>query len=438
MSEIYDYNQLVGQAQLGDKESLELLARKARGELSAYIYRITLDFDLTEDILQETLMEMVRSVKSLRDRERFRSWLYRIASNKIKKHYRITGNKRIMNKTVFDADKLSQQTAQSPDGLSQMLKKELAQAITRAMTKLKYNYRNVLILRCFEQMSYPDIAYSMGCSSIEAQLLFFRAKQSLKKQLQNEGYKKEHLLASLGIFAAKTEMPFKGTAASAAAVAPSTMEVGTLATLLGAMTTKLGILGTVLTAVTLLTVSAAVADRKPASIFHIIAEQEFSEARYKYPTQIAGDYNPQGIQWKGIPGSNHLPEPISVEKQLLKPHADYSAILIPKDGWLLLMYPSVIVDGPGDDIIIVEKCKCGEKADIFLADNQGNEMFIGSVIVPDIQEHSLTYFGCDISEFDLPFAPTTIKILATDGGSIEHGGAEPGFDLISVRASITN
>jgi len=255
MSDNHDYSQLVSRAQLGDDRSLNILSQEARGELSAYIYRITLDFDLTEDILQETLLEMVRSIKSLKDIQRFKSWLFRIASTRIKKHFRITGNKRIMSKTVFDADKLEQHTATKPDALSELLKKELSGVITRAMAQLKYNYKNVLILRCFQQMSYPDIAYSMGCSSIEAQLLFFRAKRSLKKQLQQNGYKKEHLLASLGIFAAITSLPFKSASASTAAVAPATMKVGALTTVIGAVTTKTGIVSTIIAAATLLAVS---------------------------------------------------------------------------------------------------------------------------------------------------------------------------------------
>jgi endo-1,4-beta-xylanase len=254
-----NYLQLVRQAQLGDGVSLNLLSQRVRAELCTYIYRITLDFDLTEDLSQETLMEMVRAIKSLKDSRRFKLWLQRIASTKIKKHYRICGNKRIMDKTVFDADKLLQHAERKPDALGQLLKKELSQAIIKAMRRLKYNYRNILVLRCFEQMPYSDIAYTMGCSSIKAQLLFFRAKHSLKKELQSSGYKKEHLLASLGIFAGVTAMPFKSASASTAAVAPSAMKVGALASIIGAATTKVGIVTTVIATTALLTVSVPTA-----------------------------------------------------------------------------------------------------------------------------------------------------------------------------------
>ncbi len=51
--------QLVTDAQLGGQSSMDRLAELARERLYAYLYRITLDHELTEDLLQETLLQMV-------------------------------------------------------------------------------------------------------------------------------------------------------------------------------------------------------------------------------------------------------------------------------------------------------------------------------------------------------------------------------------------
>lgn len=434
-----DYLQLVRRAQLGEGVGLNLLSQKVMGELSTYIYRITLDFDLTEDISQEALLEMVKAIGGLKDSRCFKSWLLCIASTKIKNHYRKYGNKRIMNKTTFDTDKLAEHAERKPDALGQLLRKELSQAVTAAMAKLKYNYRNILVLRCFEQMSYSDIAYTMGCSSIEAQLLFFRAKHSLKKQLQNRGYKKEHLLMSLGIFAGITALPFKTASASTAAVAPAAMKVGTLATVLGAMTTKIGIVTTVLAATTLLTVSVPVALNNREKSHIIASEVQLDWEKFKYPSAIAASFNPQGGSWRGTNNGNHFLVPVSLERWLTRPPpTNKSAVLIPDKGWITLRFSSAIVDGPGNDIVVVEKCKCGEQADIFLADGNNNETCIGTINVPGTYDHSLTSFGFDISGLDLTFTPTHVRILTTNPGGIEHKGALPGFDLVSVRANLSD
>lgn len=439
MTDNADYSQLVRHARLGDREGLNLLSHRVRGELYTYIYRITLDFNLTEDISQETLLEMVRSLKNLRDVNRFKAWLFQIASTKIKKHYRVSGNRRIMSQAIINSDKLAEQAEGKPGALCQLMRNEMSSAIADAMTKLKHSYRNILVLRCFEQMSYPDIAYTLGCSSIQAQLLFFRAKHSLKRHLARQGYKKEHLLASLGVFAAMTAVPFKSASALPVRIVPATLKVGMTAAVVGAVTTKTGIIASILMTSAILTVSGtAIYKNVSKAGFHIVATEQIGWDRLRYPSAVADAFNPQGNKWFGSVGSNHYPVPASLEQWLTRPPPEEkNAVVIPEKGWVKLKFSSPVVNGPGDDIVIIEKCKAGEKADVFLADDDNNEIFVGSVNVPRTYEHTPTIFGCDIAGLKIPFKPTSIRILTTDNGFLEHKDALPGFDLISVRANLS-
>ena len=66
MDENMEYLGLVVQAQNGDQESMTRLAELAEGRILAYIYRLTLDYDLARDLFQETMLEMVRSLWRLR------------------------------------------------------------------------------------------------------------------------------------------------------------------------------------------------------------------------------------------------------------------------------------------------------------------------------------------------------------------------------------
>ena len=65
MNENAGFVKLVTQAQLGDQKSMDHLAEAARRRLFAYLYRLTLNHDLTLDLLQETLLKMVENIKSL-------------------------------------------------------------------------------------------------------------------------------------------------------------------------------------------------------------------------------------------------------------------------------------------------------------------------------------------------------------------------------------
>jgi DNA-directed RNA polymerase specialized sigma24 family protein len=88
MDKDIDYIRLVDQARLGDKESLDHLVKLAQESLRDDVYRMSLDAHLTEDIVQETLLEMVKILGELKETDRFWPWLYKIALNKLRLHHR--------------------------------------------------------------------------------------------------------------------------------------------------------------------------------------------------------------------------------------------------------------------------------------------------------------------------------------------------------------
>ena len=87
MTDHENYAELVKKAQLGDKECLNRLAEAGRVRLHEYVFRITLQEDLTQDIVQESILEMFKVFNKLKQAERFWDWLEGIAFNKIRSHY---------------------------------------------------------------------------------------------------------------------------------------------------------------------------------------------------------------------------------------------------------------------------------------------------------------------------------------------------------------
>ncbi|MGD9109652.1 MAG: sigma-70 family RNA polymerase sigma factor, partial [Phycisphaerales bacterium] len=231
---------LVTDAQLGGQNSMDKLAKLARERLYAYLYRVTLDHELTEDLLQETLLQMVKSLKDLKKPGSFWPWMYRVAMGKAQHHFRtktrrgkVIALSQFSKELAADAD-----CSHHEDGLNQVIKKELAQAIVKAISQLRFKHRNVLVLRCFEQRPYTEIASIMDCSRTTAQVMFFRAKQSLKKQLARQGMSKALVLPGLVLFG-KLTASSKAAIASASVTATST-EVSLLAALVGSASTKVG------------------------------------------------------------------------------------------------------------------------------------------------------------------------------------------------------
>ena len=191
-----DYVKLVEGAQLGDKEDLERLTELAELRLREDVGRITLNPDLTQDIVQETLLEMMKKLNELKTAERFWKWLTQIAFNKINHHHR--QEKRYKTALASGRDADGSQRAQAV--VAELIGHEFQQIVRSAMQRLKPRQRTVLALRCYRDMAYADIAEVMGCSEFAAMMLFHRAKKSLGKQLARHGYGKGLLLPALVLF----------------------------------------------------------------------------------------------------------------------------------------------------------------------------------------------------------------------------------------------
>jgi len=232
MEEQVNYFDLVRQAQLGSREDMDRLAKLAQGKIYAYIYRLTLDEELARDLLQETMLTMVGSLKKLKYAEKFWPWLFRTAMGKVQHHFR-DRPKGTVQMSILSDNQLSHLTSSSgDDGLNSLKRRELSKTIFSAMRKLRLRHRNVLALRCFEQLPYSEIAAMMDCSELQSRVLFFRAKRSLKHQLARDGFGKGLLLTALTLFGQMTTHA-EASVSQQVTVAGSTTSVGPAAALVG-------------------------------------------------------------------------------------------------------------------------------------------------------------------------------------------------------------
>lgn len=229
------YNvRLIRKAQLGDKDSLERLSELAEERLRVDMYRLTLQEDLAEEIVQESMIEMLRVLSDLEDARRFWPWLYKIAINKMRLHYRLEKRRRTVTASAVAA---RGDYGGGEQAMAGAMSQELKDIILGAMGGLKPRHRTILTMRCYREMEYSQIAESMGCSEIAAKMLFYRAKRSLRKQLSRFGFGKG-LLAALAVFG---NMTASSEAAGQLAVSSGIMKVGVSAGVAGFATSTTGI-----------------------------------------------------------------------------------------------------------------------------------------------------------------------------------------------------
>jgi RNA polymerase sigma-70 factor (ECF subfamily) len=237
MDDNIDYIELVKKAQLGDKDSLNRLAEVGKVRLSEYVERLTLQDDLTQDIVQESILEMLKVFDQLKKADRFWGWLYGIAFNKVRSHY----GKQWRHKTVSLSDTGYDFTGpNSPDGLADVVASEWKQIIVNSIRELEPQHRAVLTMRCYDQMAYSEIAKIMGRTEFGVRMLFYRAKKALAKKLNRHGLGKTSLLPALVLFGKLTAT--SEAAAANLCITPATVKVGMAAFLAVMATSKIAII----------------------------------------------------------------------------------------------------------------------------------------------------------------------------------------------------
>ena len=185
MSKDNEYiQQLLSEARSGSRTSMGRLAVVVWERLYPFVFRTTLNHDLTEDVLQETLLSIVRQVTSLREIRRFWPWVYRIARSKIqdnlrRRRVRSSGKAWLLQKQYHS----SVAQATSENLLETKIHKETLQQVSDIVEQLSRHQRDVLRLRYYEQLPYAEIASLTRTTPQMARVRSHRAKKSIKSRL---------------------------------------------------------------------------------------------------------------------------------------------------------------------------------------------------------------------------------------------------------------
>jgi len=87
---VNDWARLIEGARQGDSACLSQLAERVEHRLLGYLYRLTLNYDLSQELTQQTLLKMIRSIDTLEHVDRFWGWLFRSAMGELQHHFRDT------------------------------------------------------------------------------------------------------------------------------------------------------------------------------------------------------------------------------------------------------------------------------------------------------------------------------------------------------------
>ncbi|MHC4396648.1 MAG: RNA polymerase sigma factor [Planctomycetota bacterium] len=165
---------LILRCQIDDKQAFEELIERYQTPLRYFITSLLGNSGPAEDIFQDTWLTVLRRIHTLRKTDMFPAWLYRIARNNVYKELRRKRRLSTVDETL----------AVQNDTEDVLFSPVDAAKIHKCLEKLKPEYKEVLILRFLEQMSYYDIAQVTNCSLGTVKSRIYYAKRALKREME--------------------------------------------------------------------------------------------------------------------------------------------------------------------------------------------------------------------------------------------------------------
>jgi RNA polymerase sigma-70 factor, ECF subfamily len=181
--------ELVSRSIGGLDNSFEELVRRYQRPIAGYVFRLLGDYESSLDVTQEVFIKVYNSLERYRSDYKFSTWLYRIAHNAAIDHLR----RNSMNSQSIETE--------SPDGTYQLqLESPLPspeqnhersewKAEIKAVTKLlPPAYRELIVLRHSQDLSYDEIASVTGLPLGTVKNRLFRAREMMREIFLQRGF----------------------------------------------------------------------------------------------------------------------------------------------------------------------------------------------------------------------------------------------------------
>ncbi|MDX1699454.1 MAG: sigma-70 family RNA polymerase sigma factor [Melioribacteraceae bacterium] len=167
-------------------EAYEILVSRFKDPLTNYVYRFLGDRDICTDIVQDTMIKFYLHKDSYKSFAKFSTWIYTIAGNLARNELKRRKRRTIFSLNEDDEEKkiqIEDNSFVSPErSTDSSLKGEIIQ---KALLKVKPVYREVVILRDIEGLSYEEIAEVTNLSIGTVKSRINRGRKHLQELLKN-------------------------------------------------------------------------------------------------------------------------------------------------------------------------------------------------------------------------------------------------------------
>ncbi|MUG44674.1 RNA polymerase sigma factor [Paenibacillus woosongensis] len=177
-------SQMIREIKEGNTELYSELMRRYQRKILAFIYHMLKSAHmelLAEDLCSETFYKAFRSLNSFREVDAsFSTWLYTIARNTVLSELR----KQRAGSVPLEESGIVPVAPNELAPEQAILRSEKVELVREAINNLPEKQRSALILREYDQLDYQEIAGVLGQSVSAVKSLLFRARSSVKSQLE--------------------------------------------------------------------------------------------------------------------------------------------------------------------------------------------------------------------------------------------------------------
>ena len=177
--------------QRGDVDAFRPLVEKHQKKMLNIAYRMMGDYEAASEVVQDAFLQAYKTIRKFRGEARFSTWLCRIVINLSKNRIKQMKTRLEREGVSLDAPIETEDgqvphdpPAQEPSALEQMERKEVERAVQVCINALDNDYREVLVLRDIQGLSYDEISEILKIPGGTVKSRLFRARDALKEGLK--------------------------------------------------------------------------------------------------------------------------------------------------------------------------------------------------------------------------------------------------------------
>ncbi len=179
----------VEQARTGDAHAFSLLVHRHRASVYAWIRRMVRDSELAEELTQDVFIKAHRGLAKFRGEAGFRTWLFRIAVNRVRDHRTSRRAHQEAKEVRLPEGGIDTHPALSIFGPEAALDEvEMAGAFEATLAGLEPHLREAFLFRHQEGLGYEEIGQALGISPGNARVRVHRARERVLTELRERGF----------------------------------------------------------------------------------------------------------------------------------------------------------------------------------------------------------------------------------------------------------